>query len=226
MKISRSARFSKGVKIYYEDPAIITSALNVRCSFSMGAYSYFRKGVVHRLNSVGRFSSIGPGVTIGESEHPVDWLSTSPFQYGKGWQNKFQLPSDFSSGLQAEKREALLQQAPSAIGNDVWVGANVVISTGVHVGDGAVCAAGAVVNRDVPPYTIVGGVPAKPIRRRFPEQIIQRLVDIQWWQFDAADLAGLPFHDVSATLDELQVRIDGGLAPRPVNYQVHVPEQR
>lgn len=226
MRVSKSARFSKGTEVHYEIPAIITSALLVRCSFRMGAYSYFRKGVVQRLKSVGRFSSIGPGVVIGESEHPVDWLSTSPFQYGSGWQKKFRLPSELSTGLQAERHEALLQQLPSTIGNDVWVGANVIISAGVHVGDGAICAAGAVVNKDVPPYTIVGGVPAKQIRRRFPEQVIRRLLDIEWWRFDAADLSGLPFHDVNAALDELQVRMDEGMSPRPVSYQVYTPGKR
>ena len=72
---------------------------------------------------------------------------------------------------------------PIRIGNDVWIGQNVLILPGTTIHDGAVCAAGAVVTHDVPPYTIVGGVPAKPIRKRFPDDTIQRLLKIQWWNW-------------------------------------------
>ena len=67
------------------------------------------------------------------------------------------------------------------LGNDVWVGSHVLINGGVHIGNGACIAAGAVVVKDVPPYAIVGGVPAKIIRYRFPKEVIDRLESIQWW---------------------------------------------
>ena len=69
------------------------------------------------------------------------------------------------------------------IGNDVWIGYEAVIMVGVTIGDGAVIGARAVVTKDVPPYTIVGGVPAKPIRRRFPEDVISDLLKIRWWDW-------------------------------------------
>ena len=69
------------------------------------------------------------------------------------------------------------------IGNDVWIGYEAVIMAGVTIGDGAVIGARAVVTKDVPPYTIVGGVPAKPIRRRFPEDVISDLLKIRWWDW-------------------------------------------
>lgn len=72
---------------------------------------------------------------------------------------------------------------PIFIGNDVWIGYNVLILPGVTIHDGAVCAAGAVVTHDVPPYTIVGGVPAKPIRRRFSDEMIEKLLKIRWWDW-------------------------------------------
>ena len=67
------------------------------------------------------------------------------------------------------------------IGNDVWIGYEAVIMAGVHIGNGAIIAARAVVTKDVPPYTIVGGVPARPIRKRFDEEVIQELETLQWW---------------------------------------------
>ena len=70
---------------------------------------------------------------------------------------------------------------PIKIGNDVWIGQNVVVLPGVNINDGAVCAAGAVVTHDVSPYTIVGGVPAKPIKKRFKDEIIEKMLKIRWW---------------------------------------------
>ena len=71
------------------------------------------------------------------------------------------------------------------IGNDVWIGYEAVIMAGVHIGNGAIIAARAVVTKDVPPYTIVGGVPARPIRKRFEEETIRKLETLQWWDWSA-----------------------------------------
>ena len=71
------------------------------------------------------------------------------------------------------------------IGNDVWIGYEAVIMAGVHIGNGAIIAARAVVTKDVPPYTIVGGVPARPIRKRFDEEVIQELETLKWWDWSA-----------------------------------------
>ena len=73
---------------------------------------------------------------------------------------------------------------PVTIGNDVWIGANVCILPGISIGDGAVLAAGAVITKDVPPYAIVGGVPAKVIKYRFSEDIIKKLLKIKWWNWE------------------------------------------
>lgn len=72
------------------------------------------------------------------------------------------------------------------IGNDVWIGYEAVILSGVHIGDGAVIGTRAVVTKDVPPYTIVGGVPARPIRRRFDEETVEKLLSLRWWDRDEA----------------------------------------
>ena len=73
----------------------------------------------------------------------------------------------------------------TVIGNDVWIGYEAVIMAGVHIGNGAIIAARAVVTKDVPPYTIVGGVPARPIRKRFDEEVIRKLETLQWWDWPA-----------------------------------------
>lgn len=102
----------------------------------------------------------------------------------------------------------------------MWIGSGAVVLNGTTVGDGAIIAAGSVVTKSVPPYAIVGGVPAKVIRMRFAEPVIERLLATQWWRFDAADLSGLPFDAPLKALDSLQEKIDAGeIEMRPVSYK-------
>lgn len=88
-------------------------------------------------------------------------------------------------GLDAKDiRNAWDNKGDIVVGNDVWIGYEAVIMSGVKIGDGAVVGTRAVVTKDVPPYTIVGGVPAKPIRRRFDDEIIDKLLALRWWDWD------------------------------------------
>ena len=86
--------------------------------------------------------------------------------------------------------EAWDNKGDIVVGNDVWIGYEAVILSGVTVGDGAIIAARSVVTRDVPPYTIVGGVPAKPIRRRFDQKTIDALLELRWWDWPLEKLSG------------------------------------
>ena len=89
------------------------------------------------------------------------------------------------------------------IGNDVWIGYEAVIMAGVHIGNGAIIAARAVVTKDVPPYTIVGGVPARPIRKRFDEEVIRKLETLKWWDWPAEKIRHCLPYIVNGDINDL-----------------------
>lgn len=161
----------------------------------IGRYTYVGRQSYLNLVTVGSFSSIGPAALIGLGEHPVDFATTSPAFYS----TRGQCGATFaSSDLVAERK-------PVVIGHDVWLGARVFVRDGVTIGDGAIVAAGAVVTHDVPSYGIVGGTPARLIRPRFSDEIVQRLLELAWWRWPDDRLrAAQPFlasRDVAALLD-------------------------
>jgi len=121
---------------------------------------------------IGKFCSIAEGVTVFlGANHRIDWFSTYPF----GHYRESVFPKvKKDHGHPATKGDV-------TIGNDVWIATNAVIMSGVTIGDGAVVAAYSVVTKDVPPYTIVAGNPAKQIRKRFNDEIIQKLLQLKWW---------------------------------------------
>lgn len=135
----------------------------------IGRHTYIQRGSEVLAARIGNFCSIGTNCHIGMFEHPIENISTSSRLY-------LRLLNDnvFYNDI----------PAPTMIGNDVWIGSNSTILGGVTVGDGSVIAAGAVVTRDVPPYAVVGGVPAKIIKYRFEPEKVQKLLDIKWWNWE------------------------------------------
>lgn len=130
---------------------------------------------------IGKFCSIACGTKFlfNSANHVLDSLSTYPFPlFFEEW------------NLEREKvTEAWDNRGDIVIGNDVWIGYEAVILSGVTIGDGAIIGTRAVVTKDVPPYTIVGGVPAKPIRKRFDEKVIKELLKIKWWDWTEEKIA-------------------------------------
>lgn len=125
---------------------------------------------------IGKFCSIACGAKFlfTSANHTLNSLSTYPFPI---FFEEWNLDSKDICNAWDNKGDII-------IGNDVWIGYEAVILSGVTIGDGAIIAARAVVTKDVPPYTIVGGVPAKPIRKRFDDQTINKLQNLRWWEWD------------------------------------------
>lgn len=143
----------------------------------MGRYSYSGDSTHITDAVIGSFCSIGSGCQIGGGGHPLDTVSTSPaFFKGRNF-----LGISFSS-IPYVKSETVV------IENDVWIGDGVYIKSGIHIGNGAVIGAHAVVTHDVGSYEIVAGVPAKMIRKRFDDETIQALIELQWWNWDEKKL--------------------------------------
>lgn len=138
---------------------------------SIGDYSYVQSFANLNNCSVGKFCSIAPGVVIAPGKHNPKFTSTSALFFSE----HPKLPITFKAADFMANEEVV-------IGNDVWLGINAVILDGVKIGDGAIVAAGAVVNKDVEPYSIVGGIPAKHIRYRFPNEDVQFLRENPWWE--------------------------------------------
>lgn len=144
----------------------------IRCS-KIGDYSYggMNFNAIHCI--IGKYSSVSWNVSIGGADHDYSKVTTHAFLYNP------------SFGMLDDGEELYDRFSDSCeIGNDVWIGAGAQILRGVKVGDGAVIAAGAVVTKNVPPYTVAAGVPAKIIKNRFDEKTVQRLLQIKWWDLD------------------------------------------
>lgn len=152
--------------------------------FKVGRHSYVNDGTfsISPDTEVGAFCSIGVDVILGPSQHPTNWLTTHPFPYlaHKRLPNIDYDLKDFTA------------IRPVKVGNDVWIGDRAVVMDGVQIGDGAIVAACAVVTKDVPPYAIVAGVPAKVLRYRFDKPVVDKLLKLQWWNLPDEEIVKLP----------------------------------
>lgn len=180
------------------DPAITVGEYTTYDDFARDPRDFQRNNVLYHypINQerlvIGKFCSIACGARFlfNSANHALSSLSTYPFPiFFEEW------------GLPVEDiPRAWDNRGDIVVGNDVWIGYEAVILAGVTIGDGAVVGARAVVTRDVPPYTIVGGVPAKPIRKRFSDDVVQRLLELKWWDWSeeriAANLEAIQSGDI------------------------------
>lgn len=162
----------------------------------MGDYSSV--GINSQVSNavVGRFTVIARDVYVSVGAHPTNYLTAHSIFYKNdpwGFHPEWVKETDFN------------EYPICHIGNDVWIGTRAIIMDGVNIGDGAIVAAGAVVTKDVPPFAVVGGIPAKVIKYRFSQEIIDRLLEVKWWDLPDEKISEIVelFHISNPTLEDV-----------------------
>lgn len=183
-----------GGNIFLEEGAnvgITNPGIELRNIF-IGRASYMLGGGMLSPNTIiGRYCSLAYNSSVGSGRHAMEWISTG------------RLPPPKS------KIPDLPPPPYTIVGHDVWIGIGATVIGGCRVGHGACIGAGAVVTRDVPPYAVVGGTPARLIRMRFPDEIIADLLETKWWTLPEDTIAQMPYHDVRACLEFLYAIREG-----------------
>jgi acetyltransferase-like isoleucine patch superfamily enzyme len=170
--ISKSSIF-EGTNTFYADSEIYSSFI--------GYGTYISEKSFLQDIRIGRFCSIGPNLKCIYGNHPTSkFVSTHPAFFSTRKQVNLSFVSE-NKFEEFSKDPNNLKDYSIKVGNDVWISANVTILDGVIIGDGAIIAANSLVNKNVEPYTIVGGIPAKPIKKRFTENEIEFLLKFEWW---------------------------------------------
>ena len=146
---------------------------------------------------IGKFCQIAAGVefVMNDANHQMNAVSTFPFYTLEGW------------NMEPPKPEDMPFKGDTVIGNDVWIGQNATILPGVHIGDGAIVGANSVVGSDVEPYTIVAGNPARPIRKRFDEELTALLLKFRWWDKSIEEIDELIPLLTNSNPDEVKTKI-------------------
>ena len=175
--------------------SIVESGCNV-VNTQMDRYSFCGYDCEIINSEIGSFCSIANGVVIGGSMHPMEWVSTSPVFYDE----KDSIKTKFHPSAKDAHKKTI-------IGHDVWIGQNVLIKQGIRIGNGAVIGMGSVVTKDVPPYSVVAGNPAKMIKMRFSDEIINKLQTVKWWCFSEDEIKNYSkyFSDPVKFLENLEV---------------------
>jgi acetyltransferase-like isoleucine patch superfamily enzyme len=191
------------------EPPCSLKWMRVDQSLALGAFSYAVSGYYFGA-SIGRYTSIGEDVQVGRGSHPVGWATTSPVFYQR---HEDVVGFSIPAAARFTPVGHYIPPERTVIGNDVYIGHGAFIKQGVKIGNGAVVGAQSVVTRDVPNYAVVAGSPAKIVRMRFDDAIIERMVRTSWWNFAFWDLPAAPITDPSRFLDYVEARISLGQAP-------------
>ena len=196
---------------------------------SMGAFAFFNaagRTSAYRTQ-FGRYSQIGESSIIGPPEHPQTGFSNHPFAFTRPslMPNMYALPDFAALAPDAADAPSYVDTArnDTVLGHEVYLGAGSFVKRGVTIGDGALIGARSVVTRDIPPYAIAVGSPARIVRLRFAEKLVERLLKLQWWRYDLAPFKHrLDFMQLEATLEKLeQLLVEGHLQDlKPDTYRV------
>ena len=195
---------------YFEPPLFVHAAMASGTILQIGAYNSISVGNIGQVHT-GRYCSIAPGINIGSNEHPTDWLTSSRiahFPQMHDWDKHYD--PDKVDFIRENRGRFMSSCKLTELGNDVWIGQGAFLKAGIKVGDGAIVAARAVVVKDVPPYAIVAGCPAKVMKMRFPEKTVERLMAVRWWRYCIYDFFGAPLDNIEAALDRIEEKIAQG----------------
>lgn len=204
----------------FETPIAVDATFAPNETYEIGAFTGIYGGTLNRC-TIGRYCSIAADAVIGPNEHTIDWLSTSLVAerpHIHGWHELVAPGRTIEAIRKGQMFEGNLRR--TVIGNDVWLGNGVFVRAGVTIGDGAVIGARSVVVKDIPPYAVAVGNPARVKRMRFPEPTVERLRKVQWWRYSLYDLTDIPFNRIEAAIDAIELRIGNGKIAeyRPVPY--------
>jgi virginiamycin A acetyltransferase len=188
------------------EPPVELQGVSIGTEVSVGQHSYMNNGYIRDRTSIGRFCSIGRNVAIAAGDHPLDCLTTHPI----AWKTR-RHPGRPVWSTRAKKHPT------TELGNDVWIGDNVVVLSGIHIGTGAAIGANGVVTKDVPPYVVAGGVPARFIKLRFNEEIVARLLASEWWLLPEEAVRTLDVTNIEECL-ELIPRLKEQFGIVPIKY--------
>ncbi len=194
-KINKSAKIAKDVTLTI--PVTLLGNVDIKSKCKIDAFTFINSNtIIKRGTIIGKYCSIGKNCEIAAYDHPIDWLSTSVVSYN--------IATYFPDFKDTFKQHKVNRPKITTIGNDVWIGSLVIIKRGITIGDGAIVGGGAVVTKDVPPYAIVGGVPAKILKYRFNDTIINQLLKIKWWHLSYELLSKVDFNNITVAIKQLE----------------------
>lgn len=187
-------------------------------AFGFASYSNSR---VAAASPVGRYCSIAANLRVMDGDHPLDRFTSHTLTYRQD--QALHRAACAALGGAAPLPLPFAQKPHPVIGDDVWIGQDVILARGITLGSGCVIAAGAVVTRDVPPYAIMAGVPARRLRDRFPAELVAEFLRLRWWRFAYPHFAGIAHLPPAAFLQRLEAMEQAGCIAdyAPARVDVH-----